>query len=444
VRNTWFMSFVVVLLTGCLDPTPPGFAPPRDGVELDGDETRVFRTGFENPLLTGRAPLRLNEMGISRELSDNPLLVEEQSYFPDGVRVRSSAYTRGTDTRYAWLEVPAREPGGDTADFVRNWRFQVPSISLPMGGARQEFILEVVRGEKREPDPGGIPEFPRLEVEEVDRVQLALDPRVLVVPVRLMVFTDPDGRMGYNPDELFESRAIAQNAFRQWFDPGAATELNVTQSVSPFEAKVLVDAGRNEMFDDIVPDNPWHTCGIQFHLDEVEFIAQDQGLEQRLITETSPCTDRPSPLSDFFPSVGDIDDAFPAVPVFVGGIIQPEILMSLSGLVCGPADFCFLHGRTNDDYVALDGFTAFSESPWTLAHELGHFLGLGHEGGSACEGDLAASNLMRAGGPRPPSLETATLTTEQCERARCLAATWLRKWEIVSASVRERECSGLL
>jgi len=431
----------IVLAAGC-EPSPPaGFEPPPDAVArpVPPGAVPVWVTRTENPLVEGRAPLRLARMTVERFPSSG-LWVEEMRYQPDGVRVRSAGFTDGSTARYGWLDIEARAPGGGiVADLVINWPFLAPSISLPFGGRPVELTLETVRGQQATDfPPGSIPPPLGFDVAEVDRVQLVLDATVLVLPVRITVFTDMNGQMPY----LRGSQDFARDALRQWLDPGAATEISAARTADPFESKVMVHVARNDLFEDIAPDGVWTQCGIQLHLEELQIVSQPDGLERILVAETSPCGIPPRPLSDYFPPGGEVD-RHGALPIFVGGQITTMLLGDEAGGTCGAFSRCVPSPRAGHDYIILDGFLAFERVRWALAHELGHILGLGHEGAQACEGALEPTNLMLAGGPAVATLPEATLGAAQCRRARCLAAGFLEQWGSVPAARREAECAGL-
>ncbi len=394
----------------------------------------------------GRAPLRLSLMSIERVAPSDPSFhSEEQYYEPDGVRVTSQAFTRRPTTQLAWLDVESRKPADDgtiTVDFVRNWPFVVGAASLPFGGSPVEFVLETVQGRTATPPAGSIPPPLGFDVNEVDRVRYALDPDVLVLPIHITAFADLNGAVR----SFGGSSEVLEESLRQFVDPGGATQLSAIRTDDGRESRQLAHVALNRRFSENAVDGYWYQCGIQFRLEKIEIIEQGDGLERILSATTNPCNFRPDPLADYFPGGRPgprVDSSLMAIPVYVGGRIITGPLEEFSGVTCGSGNrSCDPNPWPGDNFIMINDREGIQGHRWVLAHEIGHFLGLGHEGDRECEGDLESTNLMRTLGPEYEDPAEVTLSAAQCERARCLAATFLHQWGHVPMSRQDEECAA--
>jgi len=418
----------------------------------------VLFTDVENPALSGYAPLRLNAMTIERGMvartdPQRVVATEVENYSPDGVRVRSlvplgerSAFTDGAQISYAFLDVGARSSDSPPSiDLVGNWPFVLPSISLPADGSPREFVLSTIRARTATSvPPGSIPPPIGFDVQEIDHITLALAPSVLVLPVHVFVFGDENGTIPlFGGDE-----PSARLFFEQEIDPGAMLPGKVALADSGISSTVSVEAKLVLDMSVFAPDGPWRTCGIQFHLEAVEVIPQSDGLERTMFGVTNPCAPGSGiPFYDYLPGGhSGPNDELHAIPIFLSPILGVDLLGATIGATCGPFAGC-RHVPRLHSFVALSRDTLFPLGGHALAHELGHYLGLGHPGGTddRCEAAVAGtSNLMLGGGPADHSAASGELTPDQCQRARCLAAGWLSRWGRVGGEMAPEECGGIL
>jgi hypothetical protein len=176
------------------------------------------------------------------------------------------------------------------------------------------------------------------------------------------------------------------------------------------------------------PDQVWTQCNIQFRVKSYTEVRQSQGFENQLTTTAEACD------QDGMCRIGDKSRITRAMQPFLTQQDAMHIALGgdmgddcdgegkIFGVTCGPG--CSGNIK-NDHYMAvlLDGNT-----PSTLAHEFGHFLGLPHTN------DVANCGLDREG--RPNIMDqagqsipwAAGLTRDQCSVARCVAEKWLIKW----------------
>ena len=399
----WTMVWVVLGLL-CMgvtcEPREAGLTPPRDAA----DSPTTFRTGYENPVIEGFARLDLSEMTVvNRDLPFSGLYVEQQSYHgPSGVSVRVDGVAAD-----AWLDV-SRAPLDLEAEFA----FRGRGISLPMGGAAIPVVLESVAYDAAATDGVG--------TTLIAARSYALEPSVLVVPVRVTIFAAEDGTIPY-----LGGRATASGIVSQLFDPAGAVEsrfgVRFPDGVPPFTDQ-LVQTRRLRDMTQARPDELFHQCGIQFHVDEVEVVAQSAGLERDLIRTENPCraSTRPGAIADYL-----VDPRFlGAIPVFVGGRITASLGDDTLGATCP-------EGNVNE-FVSIDGEALLTAG--IAAHELGHFLSTDNVHTSDPD------SLMTP--PDRGSRSIRGTRFDRCPQARCTAAQLLLEFGLLSHARRDEECDG--
>jgi hypothetical protein len=290
--------------------------------------------------------------------------------------------------------------------------------------------------------------------EEVDWHFMELAPEVLLVPVRVTVFTNGSPNLW------------TEDVVRQLLDPAQVATQSATVGGSP----VVANAVSRETPSAVSPDSIWTQCNIQFRL--VDFVPVTNAVlasqlsnscscEMNINGIASPVANRP--IREHLVAAPDN-----VVNIFMGGTIAGTACVGdVNGVTCGGSNAgsfgCPVTGTGQIDMRLLGGenFILLNQSfPFggtlprevTFAHELGHFLGLTHSpngsGLDQClqpgvaEGDTTdVSNLlMLPGGSSSP-----VLTPLQCVRSRCIAARWLELFSPSAASTQRRvnECTGL-
>jgi hypothetical protein len=110
------------------------------------------------------------------------LYTEVRTMSPDGAYLLAFPPSAMRDLGWLSNDLPVPAVG-----FAGAPRFRPPSISLPMGGAPVAFELHTRHGRERtEPvPPGTVPPSLGFDTRFVERTSIRLDPRVLVLPVRM-------------------------------------------------------------------------------------------------------------------------------------------------------------------------------------------------------------------------------------------------------------------
>ena len=309
--------------------------------------------------------------------------------------------------------------------------FRAPRVELPASGRIDVGLL-------RYPAASGA------TWEEVDWHYMELAPEVLLVPVRVTVFTN-----GAN--------TWSQALVRQILDPAEVQTVSGTVSGSP----VVANAISTETPAGVSPDSIWTQCNIQFRM--VDYVEVPNATLATTLTNTCDCASN-GIVSASRPIRPYITGA-PAnvVNVFIGGTISgpfPCPSGSINGLACGgsnalgrcswnaaPVETITRTTAGANDFILIDRSLPVAQTrEMTLAHEFGHILGLTHSpnGGleqclsrSNGEGDTAgASNLLMFPGS---GTGTPNITPLQCARARCTTARWLERFNPSMAATTRRE-----
>jgi len=415
-------SLIVLLAAlpspGCL--AEEGLSVPDDAVIGPG-EVAVVR--LENPVVRGGAYMRTTAV-----MPRSGAYTEVRTMSPDGAFLVVDTPNVMRDGGWLSNGLP---PGVGS---IGAPAFDAPSVSLPMGGAPVEFTLFTRHGRIRTESvpPGTIPPPLGFDDEEIESISIALDPNVLVVPVRVHAFVGPQGETPY----WFPGRPpLSSDTMRQFLDPGAVATIAQATIDDGFESRNVTESGLlvRSIFE---PDGIWTQCDIQFHLESFEIIVQQNNLEDTL-REDCLCGFNGPPLGPFLEAFDD------AVPVYIGGRIAPDggtgcaVLGDIFALTCAaPAPCLTTVGETNFDGIIIDG----RFFPQALPHELGHFLGLGHtDTGGTCAPDAVGTsgNLMGSFN------STGILTPDQCAYARCITARRLAAWGRLPSTEADALCAAL-
>ncbi len=303
--------------------------------------------------------------------------------------------------------------------------FQSTAVSLPNDSASVGFELVYI-----DAWTGDV-------ISTAADIEMQLHPEVIVLPVSVHVFADDNGTTSLGP---LGSDLLSEGMMRNYYDPGAVVLKSITMANGgAVQQYTFEDRGENGVDLDLL----WSQCNIQFSL--VEYVAHFQGLElEQSLARDDECT--PSGYEPFCNTAfhdgsrlseymhGYTGETFwpsgvAGIPVLYGG----EICASrgdVHGFTCVP-DSC---GARGSDFIALpadDYFsTPSSDRRKTLAHEMGHYLGLKHPSETRCEGVLHDDdNLMT---PGSPIASQVLLTDSQCALARCVACERLAQFGLAS------------
>ncbi|MBX2797934.1 MAG: matrixin family metalloprotease [Myxococcales bacterium] len=378
-----------------------GFEAPLDAVE-EGD---VWVSRFDNPMLSGRA-----NVTAAADRTPGSTFVERRLFGPDLAFLtedRGEGLDRGRVSQaYVWSE-ETTETIAVGAPF-----FAAPSVRLDADHRPTEFALW--RLGSRRAGPAGPMGPVGFTEEQVDTQRVRLDDQVILLPVHATVFAPLSG------DPVVEPEALAQ-----LLDPGRSTTLELTRANFDTESAAQLDAGR--FHDDgatrsgtTPPDRVWTVCDVQFRLEEVEVVPQDQGLERQLIESTDPCGPFFSgPLTDHLQT----PEALGAIPLVVGGTITVDFLATFLGVTCPP--------QASHEFVAMD--ERYLQTEGVLAHELGHFVGLDHS--------TDRSALMHPPDPDSRSVLGTYVSDDECDVVRCDAARFLQRLGRAEPGLVDEACA---
>lgn len=366
------------------------------------DEAKPLSVRLQDPPVRGVVTLPLQRLEMTADGSPASCCNRVLIIADNGERV-FTGLSGPTDSVFA-LIVMEHEEMAVPLDRPRRYIYETPSLHLPEDGQ----IVKL-----------------RLNVDGVDVAVgvVRLDHKTLVVPVHVHVFAHPTYEIHQN---------LTESWVRTWFDPDyIETRAESIGDAAPGTIETTVIArDRVERSPFLNPDGIWMKAGIQFELASYNLVRQPDGLERTLVNaqEANPfCS-----MSLDSTRVGRYHEshavAEPGVHIYVGGSIgQPLSNGNYPGATCGSFRLCEDSARARD-MILLNAQLAHT-APFSLAHELGHYLGLHHSDQAVSCGrsllgeyDAPSENLME------PSAAGLALSAAQISRARAQACDALSRW----------------
>jgi hypothetical protein len=368
-------------------------------------QTYALVVGSENPVIRGHVHHALLEHRIISEQSYSTCCHEltVSAITEDPERTGAFAGSRVTQ-RVSILpdtDIPVRRG-------IASYQFILPPLSLPPDGTPVRLTLR---------DRGRI----------LASGLIALDPSIIVVPVHVAVFVQADAT----------SRDLPLEAnVRSWFD-GPSLYLAAVPT-PPGEPSPIVTTKTAGQFMNV--DRVFAAAGIQFRVASIAILPQHDGLDSDLLNRTERerfradgCRLQPPPSTEpRFYSHHRSRAELPGIHLHVGGYIAPgELLTHNLAVICDATGRLCSHGNI----ILLDGGRG-PRLPYTVAHELGHALGLSHvQARGPCGAALFSTAADLVGNLMDAVPEEGNLNSGQHERVRTVACQHLSTW-----GLRGRAC----
>lgn len=429
----------------CSSPTPSTCQEVRRPVgesRIDTDGTWLMRR--DNPRLTGRA--------VQRVASEIPRPAGQSCCATR--TIEGYGYLRPTRSGVLQYDTFPNTFGPNSSVIysdnvvgaaATSGAFRAPGMTLHMGAAPVDIGLHV-RGPTAPFPPALVPQ---------DSVRMRLDPRVLVLPVRITVFT--------NGSAIPDASPISALSLQRMFDPGASEHVATNTPTNYLSREIYQPAPP-------VPDDIWTQCDIQFRLEATRHVVNTS--LANILATTCACSgaqfedgiDRGNlmvgptgirtQLAQYIDANGGSNVNL--LDAFIGGALATDLTgcgATLGGppqaFACGPSNGCSGNFSPTAPGGARFSGMLFVRSVFSsraFAHEVGHMLWLGHSpgdtvgGGGACvANDFAGITPLMYGSGGATGTD---ISPNQCGHARCQAAEWLRRLGRMSQTERDFVCAG--
>jgi hypothetical protein len=374
---------------------------------------------LENPIITGSISLpgNLRESGVTRERGFARISCCERLMI---------GYPAATQNLLSSIFISVLSNSSLSVSGMRMYLYASPSVSLPADGSSIEARLSTGDG---------------LLVS--GRIQL--DPDVIVLPVYAHVFTDPERDL----PSWFDKDSVASCFDGNRFAPPMKATPDLV-SLSPRPSFLTTGESHSRpgeriettIFTQILtspytePDSIWKQAHIQFRL--IEYISEENvALARQIIDPVESRMATAAYHADYVKAHPDKK----GIHIYFG---RNSMHIGTGGAItAGRTDGPSCDGRSVGSRYHLD--LAVDEAAGnllTLAHELGHFLGLDHVEGLFSDTDCGRRILDPGEAPslnlmfRSSATDKTHLSAGQITAARRVACAYIRFWELPSVACR--------
>ena len=244
-------------------------------------------------------------------------------------------------------------------------------------------------------------------------INVSLDPTVILVPIQVVrvIPADPN-HPTYSTLQKYSAAVHKKFWDRRWdIDTAHISEPGV-----PFKASIHSVNSTELPWANV--DDVWAQCGIQFRM--VNCNASQLGCPDLKVTDPARIQPTATCVAGFAAEATQSWNEAQALP----GIDPSLPIVTFTWRVLAPS--CPVTHVAKSGRAAMGYAASFGASDLTMAHELGHVLGL--RDSSQCEGEKAHLMCKEEGG------QTTRITPDDCKLARQSAATFAkRRWGVVIA-----------